>query len=592
LAYISSQEIVDDPGYYFGSDLRQEIERNIADGWWLRDPAGNKISNWPGAHMLNPTDGARADSRGYRFNDYLPEFVATKIKASGLWDGVFYDNIWGDIAWLNGGNIDLNNDGRKDSGTEADKLWSSGVKKILAKTRPLTGKDFFILGNGKVYDGYQTILNGMMLEDFPSVWESNRSWAGSMKTYWRLPTLNPALPPVSVINVLDRNQANYRHLRFGLASTLMGTGFFGFDYDLTDHGQTWWYDEYDIDLGPAQSSAYNLLDGAGSTAKDGLWRRDFKNGIALVNSTAKKQTYVFDKEEFEKIKGKQDSAVNNGQRINYVQLEAGDGLVLLKSQTVLENIAFTNGYFYRVFDLQGAQTRNGFFSYLNNYPGEAEIITAAGPAGDQAIELSAALGRVDLRQNGGSVAAFNPYNQLYKGKMSLAAKVEDGYFRKVVIGAGVGGGPQVRVFSPSGKLEGTWFAYDKNLRGGVNVALGDVNGDGTDEVVTGPGPGEEPRVKIFSLSGNLINSFLVYDGRFRGGVNVAVGDLNNDSCAEIVTAPASAGGPHIRVFTADGRVVGNFFAYSASYRGGLKVSVGKIAGSENMEILVGLKNFY
>ena len=589
LAYITSQEILGGVSYYRGSTLRQEIERNINDGWWLKDTAGNKISNWPKTYKLNLSDGAKLDSRGYRFNDYLPEFVNDKIKAGGLWDGVFYDNTWGEISWLNGGNFDLNNDGRRESAAEANRLWMEGVRKMLLKTRRLVGDDFIIMGNGKVYEGYKDIINGMMLEDFPSLWESNGSWSGSMSTYWRLPAYRS--PAVSVFNVLNTNRYDYRAFRFGLSSALMGEGFYGFDYGVTDHGQTWWYDEYDVKLGPAQSTAYNLLKPGNLSAQSGLWRRDFKNGIAVVNSTDRRQTYAFDKEEFEKIKGTQDKTVNNGQRVNYVQLAPKDGVVLLKSERTIEEVVFTNGYFYRVFNTKGEQTRNGFFAYLKAYPGQAEIITASGPDGSQSIELSAATGRIDLVQNGGYFSSFNPYNQLYRKQMSLAAKVEDGYFRKIIVGAGLGGGPQVLIFSPTGRLEGGFFAYNKALRGGVNVALGDVDGNGEDDIITGPGPGEEPRVKVFSASGQLKSSFLAYDPRFRGGVNVAVGDINGDGRAEIITAPASAGGPHIRIFTCDGRVLSSFFAYDQKYRGGVKVSVAYDSDGR-AEILAGIKDIY
>jgi hypothetical protein len=591
LAYVSSQEMLNGVEYYDNGYLRQELKKNIIDGWWLKDTSGRGVSVWPNTTMLNLSDAAETDYRGYRFNDYLPEFVVNRLQASGLWDGVFYDNIWGNISWLNNGDFDFNNDGRRETAAEADRLWSEGVKKMLAKTRALAGNDFIIVGNGTVYEGYRLLWNGMMLESFPSSWESNGQWAGSIDTYWRLPSLS-ATPPVSLINVSDKDRQDYRHFRFGLASALLGDGFYGFDYDVTDHGQTWWYDEYDVDLGAPQSLAYNLLAVSNRTAQPGLWRRDFKNGVAIVNSTNKKQTYVFDKEEFEKIKGTQDKIVNNGQKINYIQLAPEDGLVLLKTGDTIKNAPFSNGYFYRVFNSRGQQTRNGFFSYLNNYPGEAEVITTSGENGERSVDLSAAAGRVSLYQNGAQLSSFNPYNQLYKKQLSLAARIEDGYFRKIIVGAGVGGGPQVMIFSFDGKLEGSFFAYDKSLRCGVNVALGDVDGDGQDEIVTAPGKGEQALIKVFSLSGALENSFLAYDEKFRGGVSVAVGDLNGDGYAEIVTGPLSGGGPQVRVFTASGRALSSFFAYNADYHGGIKVTVGKVDGADYPEILVGLKNFY
>ncbi|MFA5155197.1 MAG: putative glycoside hydrolase [Patescibacteria group bacterium] len=592
LAYLTSQEILDDVDNYNQAYLRQELNRGIYDGWWLRDASGHKVSNWPYTSMLNLTDGARPDASGQRFYDYLPRFVTTKLQASGLWDGVFYDNTWGDVSWINSGSLDLNNDGVADSRAAADELWAGGFKKMLANTRALSGGDFIIVGNGRVYDGYQSLLNGMMLESFPSFWENGGTWTGSMQTYLKLPKLN-LVPPISVINIYDKNQANYRRVRYGLASTLLGDGFYSYDYDVTNHGQTWWYDEYGVKLGPAQSGPYNLLANSSPALRPGLWRRDFKNGLALVNSTDQKQTYVFNKEELEKLRGSQDPGTNSGQKINYISLAPQDGIILLKRSTLIKNAPFTNGYFFRVYDASGASVQNGFFSYASAFPGEAEVIIASGSQdGEVDINLSAASGQVSLYKNGQRIAAFYPYDKLYRKQLSLAAKLDDGYFNKVVTGAGPGGGPQVRVFSPGGKLEGSFFAYDQRLRGGVNVALGDVDGDGDLEIVTGPGAGTEARVKVFTLGGRLKNSFLAYDPNFRGGVNVAVGDLIGDGREEIVTAPMGGGGPQIRIFDSQGRALKSFFAYDQKYHGGIKVSVSDVNGDDRSEILAGLKNFY
>jgi hypothetical protein len=592
LAYITSQEILDNIDYYNKAYLRQELARHISDGWWLKDSQGNKISNWPDTFMFNLSNGAIPNSAGQRFNDYLPEFVVNELQSTGLWDGVFYDNTWGDVAWINNKNLDLNNDGVGDDQAEADRAWAEGFNKMLVKTRSLAGKDFIIIGNGRVYDPYQSLLNGMMLESFPSAWENGGTWTGSMKTYLKLPFLN-VYPPVSVINIYDKNQANYRHMRYGLTSALLGDGFYSYDYDVTNHGQTWWYDEYNIKLGSAQSLPYNLLANNSEQLKPGLWRRDFKNGITIINSTSQKQTYLFSKEEFEKIKGEQDPVINSGERINYIQLAPQDGLVLLKRSTLIHDSAFTNGYFFRVFSAEGKQTRNGFFSYVSSYPGEAElIITAGGESGENDLNLSAAEGRLNLYKDGKKIAAWQPYGQDYKKSMSLAADIQEGNFTKIVIGAGVGGGPQVQILNSAGKLVGSFFAYDKKLRGGVNVALADIDGDGQPEIITGPGSNDEPRVKIFSLKGILKNSFLAYDFKFRGGVNVAAGDINDDGRAEIITGPVSSGGPQIRIFTGEGKNLNNFFAYDSSYHGGVKVSVSDINEDGSLEILVGLKNFY
>src|SRR5207248_11787942 len=53
-----------------------------------------------------------------------------------------------------------------------------------------------------------------------------------------------------------------------------------------------------------------------------------------------------------------------------------------------------------------------------------------------------------------------------------------------VVGAGVGGGPLVRVLdADTGTELFHGFAFDTGLRGGVTVAVGDVNGDGWSDII-------------------------------------------------------------------------------------------------------------
>ncbi|MFA5131076.1 MAG: putative glycoside hydrolase [Patescibacteria group bacterium] len=590
LAYVNSVEQVDNANDYNYADMRQQLASQINSTWWLKDASGRKISYWPNNSMLNLTDLAPVDNSGRRFNDYLPSFVVSELKASGLWDGVYYDNTWGDISWLNSGNIDTNNDGVRDQGASADAAWAAGFKKVLVKTRELAGNDFIIVGNGRVYAGYQGLLNGSMLESFPSDWENGGTWTGSMKSYLNLPAQNLS-PNFSILNVSDKDKSDYQHLRFGLTSALMGNGFFSFDYDVSNHGQTWWYDEYEVSLGSPQSAAYNLLANRSTNLQPGLWRRDFKNATAIVNSTAKEQLFVFSKEEMEKIKGLQDPAFNNGDKISYLKLAPSDGIILLRHNVAITDSAFTNGFFYRIYNFQGEQARNGFFSYLNSFPGEQEVIVAKQELTTQDLNLSAGFGRVDLQKDGTKLASFFPYTKNYTGRLNLAASLSNGSFQQIITGP-TSGGPQVLIFQANGKLAGNFFAYDKNSRTGVNVAIGDVNSDGQNEIVTGPGAGLEPLVKIFSLRGVLLNSFLAYGKSFKGGVGVAIGDVNGDGQNEIITGPGAGGGPQVRVFNYAGQALKSFFAYDASYHGGIKVGASDINDDGQAEILVGIKNFY
>ena len=596
LAYITTQEIIDNINQaagLTGAFLRRELRDQIDDSWWLKDLNGEKISFWPGTYMLNLSDGAGNNQAGQKFNEFLPEFIFNKIANSGFYDGIFYDNTWGDVAWLNNGNIDIFNNNKKEPNHVIDQAWSNGFKKMLQKTRDLVGDNFIIVGNGRVFYDYQNLLNGMMLESFPSYWENGGNWTGSMETYLNLTNFNLS-PQISIINVNKKNQLDYQAVRFGLGSTLLGNGFFSFDYDVTNHTQTWWYDEYGINLGPAISQPYNLLEPNNLQIKPGLWRRDFKMGSVFVNSTNKEQLYILEKEILEKISGNQDKQVNDGSRINFIKLKPEDRILLLKSLEEITNSPFINGYFYRSFNTKGEQVKNGFFSFNSAYPANSPVIITAGNRNnnDEISLLSSSQGNLSLRRNDKELVSFHPYNNLFRKTVNFATYLDDGFIEYIVTGPTAGGGPQVRLFKGDGRLLSSFFAYDEKNRGGVQVAIGDVDGDGRLEIITAPGKGEPPLIKIFTLSGELKNSFFAYDEKFTGGVELVVGDLNKNGSAEIITAPGPGGGPQIRVFNSAGRPLTQFFAYEANYRAGLKLALSDITCDGYLEIMAGIRNFY
>ncbi len=159
----------------------------------------------------------------------------------------------------------------------------------------------------------------------------------------------------------------------------------------------------------------------------------------------------------------------------------------------------------------------------------------------------------------------------------------------VITGVGRGGGPGVRVFDGiSGATLANFLAFDASFRGGVYVAAGDTNGDGTAEIIVGAGPGSTPTVKIFpGLGGAALATFDAYDASFRGGVRVAAADVDGDRSAEIVTGPGANTGPNVRVFNAAGTMQKSFFAYDANFRGGVFVAAADVNGDGRADIITG-----
>jgi hypothetical protein len=185
---------------------------------------------------------------------------------------------------------------------------------------------------------------------------------------------------------------------------------------------------------------------------------------------------------------------------------------------------------------------------------------------------------------------FLPFGEAKLGGTIAIGNFDSDPQLEYAIGKGRGQDPHVKVFDTNNTLLRTFSVYSASFRGGVNVASGDVDNDGVDEIITGAGPGGGPRVRVFEADGTPgAGDLFAYSADFKGGVNVASGDVDNDGVDEIITGAGAGGGPRVRVFEADGTPgIGDFFAYSSNFSGGVNVASGNVTGTSADEIVTGV----
>ena len=273
----------------------------------------------------------------------------------------------------------------------------------------------------------------------------------------------------------------------------------------------------------------------------------------------------------------------------------GDGGIV-STRYVVTGADAGGGPAVKAFNLDGT-LKYSFFAYDKGFTGGVrvatgdvngdgvdDIITAAGAGGGPHIEVFDG-------KTGNLINSFFAYDPSFTGGVYLATgDVNGDGFADIITAAGAGGGPHVEVWSgKDGSLLQSFFAYDPNFTGGVSVATGDVNGDGYPDIVTGAGPGGGPHVEAFDGRTNaLLASFFAATPSFTGGIYVAAGDLKGTGHADIITGLGADPNTESRVRVFDGlslALMYDFAPYS-SFRGGVRVAVEDIDNDGKADLVI------
>jgi hypothetical protein len=187
--------------------------------------------------------------------------------------------------------------------------------------------------------------------------------------------------------------------------------------------------------------------------------------------------------------------------------------------------------------------------------------------------------------------SFYGYAAAFPGGVRVASADVNGDGQADIITVpGSGGGPHLRVFD--GKTGGVvmeFFAFEPSLATGLMVAAGDVNFDGKADIfVSVDGPGSQPRARVFDGATGAVLRESVLPSSFSGGVRVAAGDINGDGRSDLIVAAAPGNTPRvIAIDVATGATLADFFAYGPGFTGGVYVAAGDINADGKADIITG-----
>jgi hypothetical protein len=305
--------------------------------WWLwADAAQTQYVNSgfaAGYNAINISPFSARDSSGNNAIEWITRFyVSNFAQPAPALDGFFMDNVF----WRPYINGDWNRDGKIDSQT--DPTVQSWVRQGFARYFSLVhqlmpGK--YQLGNigdwgdpASTLTEYQGMANGGVMEAYIGKSWSVETWGGwaNMKARYAKVMSALAAPKLGIFNQWG-SRTDYQGMRYGLATCLLDDAYYSFTDTTAGYSGVVWFDELDQKLGAG---------GTKPTAawQKGVWRRDFDNGIALVNPKGNGPQTVTLEGPFVKIRGTQDPVTNNGQTVTTVTLKERDGIILLRQKPV------------------------------------------------------------------------------------------------------------------------------------------------------------------------------------------------------------------------------------------------------------------
>jgi hypothetical protein len=331
-AYIMNDQIPANRGAY--QPFAPLYAKLDAMAWYLYPTSGCSTpvtSYYPGYLTLNNTLYTPTDSNGEQWIDWFAKWaVANYYTPNPSLDGFSTD----DVFWKPRVSGDWQRDGTTDRASDPKvQTWlrQGYVQHFTTLRQLMPGK--FQIGNvadwgdtNSVLTEYQGLLDGGVMEGMIGHdWspETYGGWQVMMARYRR--TMAALGEPKLALFHQVGSVTDYQSVRYGLTSALMDDGYYVFNSTAQNGGDAPWFDEYQVQLG-------NAVGGPSTAAwQSGVYRRDFDNGIALVNPKGNGTQTVTLEASFTHFTGQQAPAVNNGATVTSVTLQDRDGIILMRS---------------------------------------------------------------------------------------------------------------------------------------------------------------------------------------------------------------------------------------------------------------------
>lgn len=152
--------------------------------------------------------------------------------------------------------------------------WVDATKAIMEKIKNLNGENKLVIFNSgrdiSEIDAYKGYFDGYLMEN------SLGSWGVTFDE--ALEEAKSGYTIIYAVDTDDTGQIDFHRMRLGLTLSLLNDNtYFAYDLGPRDHGQAWWFSEYDVDLGEPLGEYYQ---------KNNAYWREFEKGFVVSSPYA------------------------------------------------------------------------------------------------------------------------------------------------------------------------------------------------------------------------------------------------------------------------------------------------------------------
>ena len=319
-----------------------------AHDWFARDFDGNNVSNWLSNWTANFTDYVKPDANGDRFPQWLAKQNYEWWFQHDVWDVVYEDAVhWKPRPPASGAEVDWSG-GQETNRLRLEAAYRNGHKNYWDEIKRLAPEKLIVANHDwyryemkhGVWDleEYDQQIHGGLLEMIMKETDTDpgstrMSWEKARISYYK--SMKYFKDPKLVMFVVQGEPDNYQFFRYAFATCLLNGGYFDYAPNEYYFGTVEWFDEFDLaGQGDTDWLGRAVETPPTSSWQNGVWRRDFEGGVALVNPAGNGSVTVTIESGFRRMNGQQAPSVNNGKAANTIDLKDGDGIILVRDATV------------------------------------------------------------------------------------------------------------------------------------------------------------------------------------------------------------------------------------------------------------------